>query len=159
MDQAFFTLKRAHHATLKFSRRVLAQFEMTPARLDFLQAIALGECTQLDLRSRLGLSKASISEMLGELEKMGLVGRERCGRTKVVWLAPRGMEVFRRVLKTCVVNACVATAINVVLARGDWNRGALTGVCWYMRDAFGDTADWELYPRRPSGEIEELLAA
>jgi DNA-binding MarR family transcriptional regulator len=146
MDQLFFTLKRAHHATLKYSRKVLAPFGMTAARFDFMQAIAMGECTQLRLRKRLGLAKASISEMLCELERVGLIWRMRAGRTKMVFLARKGREVFRRVALACMRSGRVARDVDAALERcTSGKRGTLASICWYLRDAFGDAACTVLY--------------
>jgi DNA-binding MarR family transcriptional regulator len=146
MDQTFFTLKRAHHATLKYSRRLLAPLGVTAARFDFLQAIAIGECTQLRLRARLGLAKASISEMLGELERLGLIWRMRASRTKAVFLSRKGREVFRRVFDACIRTKRVARDVAAPLERSpDRGRGVLASICWYLRDAFDDSASTVLY--------------
>ena len=146
MDQLFFTLKRAHHATLKYSRKLLAPLGITPARFDFMQAIALGECTQFRLRERLGLAKASISEMLCELERLGLIWRMRARRTKVVFLARKGREVFRRVFEACIGSGRVARDIDAALERStSGRRGVLGPICWYLRDAFDGFPSTVLY--------------
>ncbi len=146
MDRVFFTLKRAHRATLKYSQKVLAPFGVTAARFDFMEAIAMGECTQFRLRERLGLAKASISEMLRALEGLEMISRTRLGRTKMVYLTRKGREVFRRVFEACIRSKRVARDIDAALARSKHGRrGVLAVICWYLRDAFDGDASTVLY--------------
>src|SRR5512140_1029781 len=79
VDQVFFSLKRAHHATLGFMRKELKEFGLTPARVDFFAAIRL-EMTQSGVQKRLGLAASTVSEMLAKLEELGLIYRERFRR-------------------------------------------------------------------------------
>src|SRR5512140_283501 len=92
VDQVFFSLKRAHHATLGFMRKQLKEFGLTPARVDFLQAIKL-ESTQLGVQRRLGLAPSTVCAML---EELGLIWRERFKRTKFIFLRQKAMEMLQR---------------------------------------------------------------
>ena len=155
MDGVFFDLKRAHHATLKFSRRVLSAFELTPARFDVLYAVGTNRWIfQHDLRVALGVARATISEMLKVLEKIGLITRWRWGRRRVVWLSSKGREVMQRALDGCVNNGFVPLCVEQLLTKNDLSRSEFVArrdlhfTCALLRRAFGDSATEELHPWR-----------
>ncbi len=150
MDQAFFSLKRAHHATLGFMRPLLKRVGLTPARFDLLTALEV-ENTQLDLRRRLGLAKATISEMLSRLEELGLIRRMRWRRTKFVALTQKACELIQRVYELAINPGHVPVYVDGVLTRFDAEidplpeRFAFEGLCARIRRAFGDRANPDLY--------------
>jgi DNA-binding MarR family transcriptional regulator len=78
MHAIFFGLKRAHHGTLRITRKVLAAVGLTAARFDLLYAIKVKRygMIQSALRRALGVSRATVSRMLASLEELGLVRRE-----------------------------------------------------------------------------------
>jgi DNA-binding MarR family transcriptional regulator len=97
MHAVFFGLKRAHHATLRITRRVLTAMGLTAARFDMLYAVMTsGEgLAQSALRKSLGVSRATVSRMLGSLEKLGLVVRKAHAydrRQRFVALTAEGRE-------------------------------------------------------------------
>ena len=109
MDFLQFTIKRAHLKMVAFGRKLFEPNleekregveDMTPARFDLLFAIRGARSRRLsleqrDLRTKLGLSKPTVSKMLTRLEQLGLVRRERCThdrRQKTVFLTEEGLR-------------------------------------------------------------------
>lgn len=115
MDYLQFEIKRAHLQMVSFGRRVFASkrrkdgtveegiADMTPARFDLMYAvhgtpsrrlrgIMGGWIEQSKLRTKLGLSKPTVSKMLKRLEELGLVRREQLQdrRRKLVFLTEEG---------------------------------------------------------------------
>ena len=79
MHAIFFGLKRAHHGTLRITRRILAALGLTAARFDLLYAVKKATrygVNQSALRKVLGVSRATVSRMLASLEELGLVRRK-----------------------------------------------------------------------------------
>ncbi len=150
MDQVFFSLKRAHHATLGYMRPVLKRVGLTPARFDLLTALEV-ENTQLGLQQRLGLAKATISEMLSRLEELGLIWRMRWRRTKAVGLTQKACDLIQRAYELAINPGHVPVYVDGVLTRFDAEinplveRFAFEGLCARIRRAFGDRAELDLY--------------
>ena len=107
MNYHFFAMKRAYHATLRFTRDVAAAYGLTPARSDMLYAIycvpvhgpaGRGELRQSELRRRLGVSAPTVSRMVRSLETLGFVSRRRSsrdGRTFDIQLTDFGWQRLR----------------------------------------------------------------
>lgn len=84
-------------------------FGLTPARLDMLRVVrngttgSLGDrmgLAQANVVRALGVSRATVSEMLASLEGLGLVRRWSSPddrRTRRVALTPRGLAILKRV--------------------------------------------------------------
>ncbi len=154
MDPVFFTIKRAYYATLRLTRRALRAMGLTAARFDVLDALyRLGTgCAhfQSDLRRGLGVARATISEMMRSLEKIGLVTRRRDGREVVVALTPEGRRRIRRAYYGLVLVGHVGHALDGALAPGErrWPdprrcasaRRHLEALCMRIRLGFGDEA-------------------
>lgn len=108
MHPLHFGLKRAHQRVLGFAWQILAPFGITPARLDMLQAIdRLGEPpTQNELARALGVTRQTTSEMLGALQRQGLVEREegalRGRRCNFVMLTDVARALLARVFAVLV---------------------------------------------------------
>jgi DNA-binding MarR family transcriptional regulator len=95
MHAIFFGLKRAHHGTLRITRRVLAALGLTAARFDLLYAVkeTRAGILQSALRKVLGVSRATVSRMLASLEELGLVRRsvsKKDRRQKLIELTTKG---------------------------------------------------------------------
>jgi DNA-binding MarR family transcriptional regulator len=77
MHRIFFGLKRAHHGTLRITRKALTALGLTAARFDLLFALKKEHygLIQSTLRKVLGVSRATVSRMLASLEELGLVRR------------------------------------------------------------------------------------
>jgi DNA-binding MarR family transcriptional regulator len=96
-----FQMKRAHLRALANARPLSVRNGMTPARYDFMRAVAWdrsGERHQSMLWRTLGLSRMSVSKMVRRLIELGLVQRRRSptdGRTFLVSLTEEGYARFR----------------------------------------------------------------
>ncbi len=155
LDPVFFTIKRAYYATLRLTRRALRAMGLTAARFDVLDALyRLGTgCAhfQSDLRRGLGVARATISEMMRSLQKVGLVSRRRVGREVIVALTPEGRRRVRRAYYGLVLVGHVGFALDGALAPGErrWPdarrcasaRRHLEALCMRIRLGFGDGAE------------------
>jgi len=103
VDTTIFSLKRAHHATLAFARRMLREFGITPARYDLLRVVKgtfAGSIEQSNLVQILGVSPPVVSRMVKQLVELGLVDHyryEECPRIKVVEVTKKAVELLERI--------------------------------------------------------------
>ncbi len=151
----FFVVKRAHHATLKFARPVLAEFGLTPARFDLLYALTERgiDNTQMALRRALGVARATISEMLSALERIGLIARarDRDRRTWRVALTERGRAALDAAVDATMHSGFVPVAVDGILTEHDHDvseierRETLEYALSHLRRAFGDGASPRMY--------------
>lgn len=155
MDRIFFVVKRAHHATLKFARPILAEFGLTPARFDLLYALTedgIGR-TQMALRHALGVARATISEMLSALERIGLVARtrDRDRRTWRVMLTDAGRAALDAAVEATMHSGFVPVAVDGILTERDCDvselerRESLEYALNHLRRAFGESASRRMY--------------
>ena len=78
MVRMVFGLKRAYQRSLRFVRETLKDRGITPARFDMLMAVwPRGGVWQSQVRKMLGVTRATASEMMIALEKLGFVKRVR----------------------------------------------------------------------------------
>jgi DNA-binding MarR family transcriptional regulator len=169
MHIIFFGLKRAHHATLRLTRHSLASLGLTAARFDLLYAVKQRRkgVTQSALRKLLGVCRATVSRMLGSLEKLGLVRRSISAfdrRRKVVELTNRGKWRVARAHHEFVRSGWAQLAVDSALgAEGRSYRwydeddcieatSLLDGLLRSVREGFGDRATLQ-YPWDPD-EVE-----
>jgi DNA-binding MarR family transcriptional regulator len=167
MHTIFFGLKRAHHSTLRLTRVGLANLGLTAARFDLLYALKerRGGVTQSALRKLLGVCRATVSRMLGSLEKLGLVKRSVFAldrRRKLVELTNRGRWRIARAQHEFMRSGWAQLAVDSALgAEGQMYRwydeddcreatSLLESLLGYIRKAFGDRAKlvypWDLEP-------------
>lgn len=162
MHALFFGLKRAHHGTLRFTRPAVTAMGLTAARFDMLAALKggyLGRMLQTELRQKLGVSRATVSRMLGSLEKLRLVRRERDpsdGRRLIVCLTVGGLTLIRRAIRFFMHSGLVARSLaralvpakrrddDAVFAAMD----AFEAHLKHVRNAYGDVATL-YYPWHP----------
>jgi DNA-binding MarR family transcriptional regulator len=79
MHQVFFSVKRVHLRIVEVSKRLVREFELTPARFDLLRVIQAHTphpVLQSKIVTLLGVSAATVSRMLISLEKLGFVERQ-----------------------------------------------------------------------------------
>ena len=160
MDQVFFAFKRAHHAALNFARPILRKFSLTPARFDIIVAATI-DPTQAGVRRLLGLGRATISEMLGRLEELGIITREKLGRTRRIALTAVGRALFEKAHRACVETREVARSIDTLFTQEPDAvacRSVLAAVTTLARRAFADGATRTLYESRDAG-ADVLFAA
>ncbi len=171
MHAIFFGLKRAHHATLRFARPVLAKVRLTPARFDLLYAL-FGDparprrlfptppyVTQASLSGKLGVCRMTVSRMVRSLEELGLLHRQprgRGGRRLLLQLTPRGEKKVRRILRRLMDRGHIDLVVDSLLAPWVWyvrqraheEREHFEGLLRRIREGFGDAA-WLRYPWHP----------
>jgi DNA-binding MarR family transcriptional regulator len=133
MNAVFFGLKRAHHATLRLTRRGLARMGLTAARFDLMyvlheEAVPRRSFPRMDpgvtqsgLRAKLGVCRSVVSRMVKALVERGYVEQrpeELWGdrRTKRVWLTELGRkrirEAIRRAMRWGTVQFALACALG-----------------------------------------------
>jgi DNA-binding MarR family transcriptional regulator len=165
MHAIFFGLKRAHHGTLRITRRVLAALGLTAARFDLLYAVKETRygMNQSALRKVLGVSRATVSRMLGSLEELELVRRtvaREDRRQKLVELTTKGRWriafAHRQLARSGWAQLAIDTALAGKYADYRWcdevacraATGSLHGMLDNVRRGFYDFATLE-YPSGP----------
>jgi DNA-binding MarR family transcriptional regulator len=165
MHCIFFGLKRAHHGTLRVTRKVLAAMGLTAARFDLLYAVKKVRrgMMQSALRKVLGVSRATVSRMLASLEELGLVRRtpyEGDRRQRFVALTGKGWWRISRAHRHFTRSGWAQLAIDSALSgKYDDHRwcneaacaeanGALHATLENVRQGFGDFATLD-YPSGP----------
>jgi DNA-binding MarR family transcriptional regulator len=142
MNAIFFGLKRAFHGTLRIYRRALAQMGLTAARFDLLYAMTqFGShgVLQNSLRRTLGVSAPTVSRMLGSLEELGFVRRERAAvdrRLRYVLLTPEGRRRIREAIEAFVRSGHVQLSVDSALCPDRWHDDT---ACLYAMDACEST--------------------
>jgi DNA-binding MarR family transcriptional regulator len=177
VDAIFFGLKRAYHGTLRVTRRMLSRIGLTAARFDLMYALPHGGfragkgTLQSLLRRQLGVSRPTISRMLGSLEELGLVTRkpDQLDRRQVfVALTLAGRRLLRKAKRTFIESGYIQLAVDTALgaessgtSRNRWRtnrwhddaqclveRDTLEGLLDKLRYEFGDFARL-YYPWHP----------
>jgi DNA-binding MarR family transcriptional regulator len=165
MNQQFFGLKRAFHATLRLTRAQLAKLGLTAARFDLLYALPRGRAQahvrmrQSDLRAQLGVSRPTVSRMLASLEELGLVRRTpHTGdrRQRIVALTVQGWTLIRKAVRHFTDSGLADLALDSALGGERWcddthcflETDRLDGLLQSIRHAFGDFATL-YYPWHP----------
>ena len=129
MNAIFFRAKRAFHATLHLTRKLLAAEGITAARFDMLKALEdpTGQgFRQSDLRDLLGVTAPTISRMLRSLEKLGWIVRERMARDRrrlIVRVTVAGHRLFRRISKRVIESGAIQLAVDCALAGPNVDEG------------------------------------
>lgn len=125
MHFVLFGFKRAHQATLRITRPILARYGITPARLDLLQVLRVRELSgtqllQSGVRRILGVTAPTVCRMLQALERLGLVTRSplpRDLRERRVLLTDRARDLLRNILERHVQNGAILERVHEALAR------------------------------------------
>ena len=166
MHPHFFSLKRAHHSVLRIGRPLLLEMELTPARFDLLFALKIQSgrrMLQRELLDYLGVTRTTVSRMLGSLEKLGFVERTvdaRDRRRKWVALTKRGFRriasAYRHFSRSGWAQLALDTAFGAIPSFSepcDWSdpeqcarvSEQLGNALWGIRHEFRDRATLE-YP-------------
>ena len=163
MHAIFFGLKRAFHGTLRVSRQALGTMGLTAARFDLLYALyeaGKWSCTlQSMLWRKLGVSAQVVSRMVGSLEALGLVARERDWldrRQRIVRLTTEGWARIRMAVRRMIRSGQAKLAVDLALGRDQWfsEEGVLVATDVFesalraVRDCYRDTATL-YYPWHP----------
>lgn len=101
LDDTLIALRRILRATELYERELAQAAGLTPAKLRVLQILSGrrdGNATPTAMASQMGVSQATVTALVDQLEKRGLVRRERSStdkrQTNVV-IAPAGIEALR----------------------------------------------------------------
>jgi DNA-binding MarR family transcriptional regulator len=147
MHRIFFGLKRAHHGTLRVTRKVLAAMGLTAARFDLLYAVKKVRrgMIQSALRKVLGVSRATVSRMLASLEELGLVRRttyEEDRRQKFVALTGKGWWRISRAHRHFTRSGWAQLAIDSALSgKYDDDRWCNEAACTAANEALHATLE------------------
>lgn len=79
-DDALIALRRILRATEQYERELAQSARLTPAKLRVLQILAAAEgqrATPTALAGRMGVSQATVTALVDQLNKLGLTSRER----------------------------------------------------------------------------------
>jgi DNA-binding MarR family transcriptional regulator len=161
MHAMLFGLKRGYYAGLRYARRVLLAFGLTPARFDLMFAVREhGWHLQSELRRILGVAGPTVSRMLKSLEKLGLICRQTSpndAREKIVQLTEEGGMCIERAAHAVIGSGCAEAAMSraAMGERPNWSfrRGmlavqSLEEALVRVRRGFGDGAQL-LYTHSP----------
>ena len=125
MDDVFFGVKRAHLAVNAWALgRLKKDFGVTPARFDLMRLIYERNFRwiQSELRSRLGVARATISRMLRSLEKLGWIERKPNAwdrRTRDCVLTYEGRRVVASVMSALIWPKVIAKVVDASFHSGD----------------------------------------
>ena len=155
MNATLFGLKRGYQAPLRFAQRILEGSGLTAARYDMMHALRRAKygMAQGSLQEILGVTRSTVSRMLGSLEELGFVRREvdpTDRRRKIVRMTDEGRAcldtAYNRVVKPGWVHfafcATLGTGGNIdrpVPKHCDEEMAELHGHLWSLRRGFGDT--------------------
>jgi DNA-binding MarR family transcriptional regulator len=153
MHRAIWAVKRAHWKTWAWTRRVLRKLDVTPARFDALYAIhEHGVIMQSKLQRLLGVVRSTISELLRDLERLGLVVRgARCRSGRDVRLTEAGHDV---IASAWLAQSDVDDEIFDVFGGPESSRSyvrllLLERFCRHLRRAAGDMGRARVYAWLP----------
>ena len=128
MHALLFGLKRAWHGSLRVTRHAFAALGLTAARFDLLYAVNRYNpqypVTQRKLRLILGVNRTTVSRMLGSLEALGLVRRERSlygdQRTWLVHLTAEGRSRIKRAIARLIGSGNAKLLVERAVAGDHW---------------------------------------
>ena len=120
MDDVFFQMKRSHLAVNRWALLKLREFGVTPARFDLMRMIYFRNYrwAQSELRSALGVARATISVMVRALVKLGWITREVNRwdrRTRDCVLTYEGRRIVASVMSALVWPKVIAKVVDVAL--------------------------------------------
>jgi len=108
MHAVVFGIKRAFLSSTTFLRRTLrAHYGLTQARVDVLYVVHKGMNRQSEVRHRLAISSATLSEMLQTLEKLGFIWRQvdpDDRRRRIIHFTEKGLERIKAVVEDWILH-------------------------------------------------------
>ena len=153
MHRAVWAVKRAHWKTWAWTRQVLRKLNVTPARFDALYALhEHGVMMQSKLQRLLGVVRSTISELLRDLERLGLVQRgTRFRNGRDVRLTNAGRDLIAQAwLTQSDVDDEIFDAFGGPELVGAYVRLLLLErFCRHLRRAAGDMARTRVYAWLP----------
>jgi len=123
MHSVVFGIKRAFLSSTTFLRRTLrAHYGLTQARVDILYLAHIGVTRQSDVCKHLALSRATISETLQILEKLGFVWRRVDSfdrRQRIIEFTEKGLERIKDVVEDWVLHRAGLRMVRNIF---EWKR-------------------------------------
>src|SRR5699024_12701817 len=94
-----YNLYRFFNHSVRLSKQHLKEWNLTAAQFDILVHIGLNQVlTQKQLGEKLLVTKGNITQLIGKMENMGLIQREREWREKRIKLTEAGKEIYQNVV-------------------------------------------------------------
>ncbi|HLQ96270.1 MAG TPA: MarR family transcriptional regulator [Pseudogracilibacillus sp.] len=95
----WYYLSRFFNHSVRLSNQHLKEWDLTAAQFDILVHIGLNQVlTQKQLGEKLLVTKGNITQLIGKMENMGLIQREREWREKRIKLTEAGKEIYQNVV-------------------------------------------------------------
>ncbi len=152
-------MKRAYQGSLRFQRKELDRYGLTPARFDLMYVLKQANdegwgLRQSELRRELGVAPPTVSRMLASLERLGFVRRSPRQHTRYVWLTRLGRYVTRRAAKHTIHSGLairrVSNALRFRPRQFDFvSRDDFHSELSLVASRFGDSGNTLLYPWHP----------
>jgi MFS family permease/DNA-binding Lrp family transcriptional regulator len=160
--QMHFAITRAHWRLVGFDNALLGLFGLTKARYDLLRAVitAPHPLKQTELAVRLGVTEPTVSQMLGSLENLGFVERERGEedrRCKYVILTKRATRTLERIFAVYVRSGIAGKATARMLVDVPNAPEKVEDVVHRMRELKFALSEYSRY-RSPTIALEEIDA-
>jgi DNA-binding MarR family transcriptional regulator len=96
---AWLRLARVFQKVDRASAAQFAQSGLSVAQFDIIAQLGRGEgISQQELADRLLVTKGNISQLIGKMERRGLIARRQQGRTNALSLTPEGQRLFASVV-------------------------------------------------------------
>jgi DNA-binding MarR family transcriptional regulator len=96
---AWLRLARVFQKVDRASATQFARSGLSVAQFDIIAQLGQGEgISQQELADRLLVTKGNISQLLGKMERRGLIVRRQQGRTNALSLTPEGQRLFTSVV-------------------------------------------------------------
>jgi len=94
----WFYLSRFFNHSIRLSNQHLKEWNLSAAQFDILVHIGSNKrLTQKELGNKLLVTKGNITQLLGKMEKIGWIHREREWKTKYLSLTEEGKELYDQV--------------------------------------------------------------
>lgn len=92
---AWFRLARVFQKADRAFATALAREGLSMAQFDIIAQLGRGEgITQQELADRLLVTKGNVSQLIGKMERRGLIFRCQEGRANALYLTPEGKRLF-----------------------------------------------------------------
>ncbi|MBU2955881.1 MarR family winged helix-turn-helix transcriptional regulator [Marinobacter sp. F3R08] len=100
-----FLIRRLHQIHVALFHEECAVFGLTPVQYSAISALEGLELDQKQLGQKVGIDRASTTDVLRRIEKAGWIERRKCpedGRRQLARLTPRGEELLSQVTESAL---------------------------------------------------------
>lgn len=101
-----FLIRRLHQIHVALFYEECGGFGLTPVQYSAISALDGFELDQKQLGQKVGIDRASTTEVLRRLEKAGLIDRRKCpedGRRQLAQLTPKGKKLLDQVTESALL--------------------------------------------------------